>query len=78
MLTQYALCVKLVCTWCLTILQGKGMARIPEEQIERGKRETDLVALVRSRGIELVKHGAKDFAGRCPFHEEQQASFITQ
>ncbi len=52
------------------------MARIPDEQIEKVKRETDLVALVRSRGIELVKHGAKDFAGRCPFHNEDQASFI--
>jgi len=76
MLTQYALYVNMVCTLCLTILQGKDMARIPDEQIERVKRETDLVALVRSRGVELAKHGAKDFAGRCPFHEEQQASFI--
>ena len=52
------------------------MARIPDEQIQRLKQETDLVALVRSRGVELTKHGTKDFAGRCPFHEEQQASFI--
>jgi DNA primase len=35
-----------------------------------------LVALVRSRGVELTKYGAKDFAGRCPFHEENEASFI--
>jgi DNA primase len=52
------------------------MARIPEERIERVKRETDLVALVRSRGIELLRHGSKDFAGRCPFHEEGEGSFI--
>jgi len=52
------------------------MARIPDEQIERVKRETDLVTLVRSRGVELTRHGAKDFAGCCPFHEEEQASFI--
>lgn len=52
------------------------MARIPDKQIERVKRETDLLALVRSRGIELVRHGAKDFAGRCPFHSEDRASFI--
>ena len=52
------------------------MARIPDEEIARIKRETDLVALVRSRGVELGKHGTKDWSGRCPFHPEDQASFI--
>ena len=52
------------------------MARIPDEEIDRLKRETDLAALVRSRGIELHKHGSKDFAGKCPFHQEDTASFI--
>jgi DNA primase catalytic core len=52
------------------------MPRIPEEDIERIKRQTDLAALVRSRGIELHKHGSKDFAGKCPFHKEETASFI--
>jgi DNA primase catalytic core len=45
--------------------------RIPETDLERVKRETDLLALVRSRGIELAKHGTKDFIGRCPFHDDQ-------
>src|SRR5512141_595640 len=45
------------------------MARIPDEEIARIKRETDLAALVRSRGVELGKHGSKDWSGRCPFHE---------
>jgi len=45
--------------------------RIPEADIERVKRSTDLVALVRSRGIELKPHGAKDFIGRCPFHDDK-------
>ena len=45
--------------------------RIPEADIERVKRETDWLALVRSRGVELKKHGAKDFIGRCPFHSDQ-------
>ena len=45
--------------------------RIPEADLERVKRETDLLALVRSRGIELAKHGTKDFIGRCPFHDDQ-------
>lgn len=52
------------------------MPRIPEEEIERIKRKTDLAALVRSRGIELHKHGSKDFAGRCPFHQDDKPSFI--
>lgn len=50
------------------------MPRIPDEEIARIKRETDLVALVRSRGVELGKHGTKDWSGRCPFHPEDQAS----
>ena len=45
--------------------------RIREEDIERVKRETDLAALVRSRGIELKAHGTKDLVGRCPFHDDQ-------
>ena len=52
------------------------MPRIPESEIERIKRGTDLAALVRSRGVELHRHGAKDFAGKCPFHAEETASFI--
>lgn len=45
------------------------MPRIPEAEIDRLKQEIDLAALVRSRGIELVKHGGKDLIGRCPFHQ---------
>ena len=47
------------------------MARISDELIERVKRETDLVALVQSRGIELSKHGTKDWIGMCPFHGDK-------
>jgi DNA primase len=52
------------------------MPRIPDVEIDRIKRETDLAALVRSRGVELHKHGSKDFAGKCPFHQDDQPSFI--
>ena len=45
--------------------------RIPEAELERVKRSTDLVALVQSRGIELKRHGSKDWIGRCPFHPDQ-------
>jgi DNA primase len=53
------------------------MPRIPESDIERIKRETDLLALVRSRGIELHKHGSKDWKGLCPFHgDTNKPNFI--
>ena len=45
--------------------------RIPEADLDQVKRQTDLLALVRSRGIELAKHGTKDFIGRCPFHDDK-------
>ena len=45
--------------------------RIPEDDLNQVKRDTDLLALIRSRGIELAQHGTKDFIGRCPFHDDQ-------
>ena len=52
------------------------MARIPEESIDRIKQQTDLAALVRSRGIDLKKHGSKDLIGLCPFHDDHDPSFV--
>ncbi|MEZ5276988.1 MAG: CHC2 zinc finger domain-containing protein [Opitutaceae bacterium] len=52
------------------------MARIPEEELERLKREVDLASLVRSKNIELKAHGSKDLIGRCPFHQDDSPSFI--
>ena len=49
------------------------MAMIPEEEIERIKRETDLAAVVRSRGIELKPQGG-DLIGLCPFHSDTRPS----
>jgi len=51
------------------------MARIPDDELERIKRETDLVALVRARGVELKPHG-KDLIGLCPFHDDHQPSLV--
>ena len=48
------------------------MSRIPQEEIDRIKREVDLVALVRSKGIELKKHGSKDLVGFCPVSRRQK------
>jgi DNA primase catalytic core len=44
---------------------------IPDADIERVKRQTDLVALIRSRGIELKPKG-KDWVGLCPFHQDRK------
>ena len=51
------------------------MARIPDEELERIKRETDLVALVQAAGVELRRHGA-NLVGRCPFHDDQGPSLV--
>ena len=52
------------------------MPRIPEAELERVKRETDLAALVRAKGIDLLPHGTGHLAGKCPFHEDKTPSFI--
>ena len=52
------------------------MPRIPDEEIDRIKRGTDLAALVRSRGVELHKHGSRDLVGKCPFHPDREPSFV--
>jgi DNA primase catalytic core len=52
------------------------MPRIPDDELERIKRETDLAALVRAKGIELSPHGQGHLAGKCPFHEDGTPSFI--
>jgi DNA primase catalytic core len=46
---------------------------IPDDEIERIKRETDLAAVIRSRGVEL-KPGGHDLVGLCPFHEDHDPS----
>ena len=52
------------------------MARIPDDELEQLKRSTDLAALVRSKGVELKTHGAKDLCGLSPFTDEKTPSFI--
>jgi len=52
------------------------MARIPDSELDQLKRSTDLAALVRSKGVELKKHGAKDLCGLSPFTDEKTPSFI--
>ena len=49
------------------------MPMIPEDEIERIKRETDLAAVIRARGVELKPQG-HDLVGLCPFHEDHDPS----
>ena len=46
---------------------------IPEDEIERIKRGTDLAAVIRARGVELKASG-HDLVGRCPFHDDHDPS----
>ncbi|MFT7171933.1 MAG: DNA primase [Paracoccaceae bacterium] len=50
------------------------MPRIPDSEIDRVKRETDLLALARTRGLALKKHGSKDWVSKCPFHGDSDDS----
>ena len=45
------------------------MARIPESDIERLKREVSVERLAEARGVKLKRHGA-DLIGLCPFHDD--------
>src|SRR5258707_13687664 len=51
------------------------MARIPDVEIERLKKEISLERLVTGFGIELRRHGA-DLIGRCPFHDDREPSLV--
>ncbi|MBL1276433.1 MAG: toprim domain-containing protein [Ectothiorhodospiraceae bacterium] len=47
------------------------MARISEEVIEGLKQTTDLVAVIKERGVTLRKRG-KQYKGHCPFHPDEK------
>ncbi len=49
------------------------MARIPDDLIERLKREVDLEGVVRRSGVELRRVG-DGLVGRCPWHEDRGPS----
>jgi DNA primase len=49
------------------------MPLIPDDEIERIKRETDLAAVVRARGVALKPQGG-DLVGLCPFHDDKNPS----
>ena len=51
------------------------MARIPEEEIDRLKREVSVERLAEAHGVRLKRHGA-DLIGLCPFHEDHSPSLV--
>ena len=51
------------------------MARIPQDEIDRIKRDVSVETLVRGRGIELRAHGA-NLLGLCPFHDDHEPSLV--
>jgi DNA primase catalytic core len=55
--------------------EGGKMARIPEDEVERLKREVSVQRLAEARGIKLHRHGA-DLLGLCPFHDDRNPSLV--
>jgi DNA primase len=51
------------------------MARIPEHEVERLKREVSVQRLAEARGIKLTRHGS-DLLGLCPFHDDRNPSLV--
>jgi DNA primase catalytic core len=51
------------------------MARIPEDEVERLKREVSVQRLAEARGIKLHRHGA-NLLGKCPFHDDKTPSLV--
>jgi len=49
------------------------VARLPNEMVDRIKREISVQRLVEARGIQLKRAG-KNLVGLCPFHQEQNPS----
>ena len=51
------------------------MARVPDAELERLKREVSVQRLAEARGIALARHGA-DLIGLCPFHDDKTPSLV--
>ena len=49
------------------------MARIPEQELDRLKREISVQRLAEAQGVKLKRHGA-DLIGLCPFHDDKNPS----
>jgi DNA primase catalytic core len=47
-----------------------------DQQIAQLKKNISILHVCEAHGIKLKKHGANDYVGQCPFHEEDEPSFI--
>jgi DNA primase len=60
----------------LTGFEGDNeMARVPAVEIEKLKRNVSLRRVVEAKGVTLKQSGQDNFMGKCPFHEDDTASF---
>ena len=51
------------------------MARIPESEVERLKKEISVQRLAEARGIKLTRQGS-NLVGKCPFHDDRTPSLV--
>jgi DNA primase catalytic core len=51
------------------------MARIPEDEVERLKKEISVQRLAEMRGIKLTRQGT-NLLGKCPFHDDKTPSLV--
>jgi DNA primase catalytic core len=51
------------------------MARVPEAELERLKREISVERLAEARGVKLERRG-QDLHGLCPFHDDKSPSLV--
>ncbi|MBL9021936.1 MAG: hypothetical protein JNL21_07030, partial [Myxococcales bacterium] len=51
------------------------MARVPEHEIERLKKEISVVRLAEARGVSLTRSG-DNLLGLCPFHDDREPSLV--
>ena len=52
------------------------MARVPDVELERLKREVSVRRLAEAKGVAFKKSGDDNLLGRCPFHEDKTPSFV--
>lgn len=50
--------------------------RYNEHELETLKRNVSILHVCAAHGLELKRHGTGDYVGRCPFHDEDEPSFI--
>ncbi len=51
------------------------MARIPQSELEKLKRDVDLAGLIIASGVKLEKQGG-NFVGLCPMHDDKDPSLV--